>query len=366
MITVTGKNGIKATVLAYSISQAGKRFITWEIEYPRLVLAELNTHRQLSRNSFSSRAVPFLKMIEQLDGEPVRFGANQAGMQDKGEDYSAPIYMSVVDPYEDTEGFPRTHQTHKFSPKELWAKAKEAAIGFAGAFNDAKYHKQVYNRLLEPFQMMKTVLSATEVDNFFWLRDDDAADPTLRELARVMREAMEQATPVGLLAGEWHLPYIVCIRDFERARMQKKPKLMGTFYSGDMEYWMDDTFTQKLTLEEAIKVSCARCAAVSYRNEGYGLEKSLEIYENLVGGERKHASAFEHQGTPAKEAEYGVAYQGGARYKDRANSVNISHWFETWEPGITHVDRQGRLWSGNLQGFIQYRKLIKGECYERE
>ena len=91
MITITGKNGIKATVLAHSITMAGKQMLSWEIEYPRIVLAELNTHRQLSKNSFSSRAVPFLKMIEQLNGEPVRFGANQAGMQDKGEDFDAPM-----------------------------------------------------------------------------------------------------------------------------------------------------------------------------------------------------------------------------------------------------------------------------------
>jgi thymidylate synthase ThyX len=351
MITVTGKNGIKATVLAYSISQAGKKFITWEIEYPRLVLAELNTHRQLSRNSFSSRAVPFLKMIEQLDGEPVRFGANQAGMQDKGEDYNEPVaWFGNDDAGNVVEA--------KFGPRSMWKVAKKIAVALAKAFYEAGYHKQVYNRLLEPFQMMKTVLSATEIDNFFWLRDDDAADPTLRELARVMREAMEASTPRGLQAGEWHLPYIVCVRDFERARVKDRPKLMGTFYSGVMEYWMDDTFTQKLTLEEAIKVSCARCAAVSYRNEGYGLEKSLEIYENLVGGDKKHASAFEHCATPMASPVV------GDKTRPLVPVLNVPQFPDTWEPGVTHLDRNRRLWSGNLQGWVQYRKLIPGECYK--
>lgn len=319
MKTVVGLNGIKATVLAYSITQAGKKLPTWEIEYPRLILAELNTHRQLSRNSFSSRAVPFLKMLEQLNGEPVRFGANQPGMQDKGEHFDAPVKFGKF----------------RFTPKQAWAKAKELAISIAEGFYEAGYHKQIYNRLLEPWQMQKSVVSATEIDNFFWLRDDDAADPTLHELARVMRQAMEEATPELLMPGEWHLPYIDIVR------------------TGEMRGYAitsETGVTTFLNVEEAIRVSCARCAAVSYRNEGYGLAKSLEIYENLIGGVRKHASAFEHCATPMQEM-------------DRDRALNVPTWFETWEHGITHVTRDSKLWSGNFCGWIQFRKTIPGECY---
>lgn len=327
MVTITGKNGIKATILAYSISLAGKHMITWEIEYPRLILAELNTHRQLSRNSFSSRAVPFLKMLEQLTGEPVRFGANQAGMQDAGVDFETVVDIG-----------PSMGLKHPFAagPKKAWLHAKTIAITIAKAFYTAGYHKQVYNRLLEPFQMMKTVLSATEVDNFFWLRDDDAADPTLRELARVMKEAMEASEPVLLQPGDWHLPYIECFA--------------GEYALSDEDY-TDGKF---ISLEDAIKVSCARCAAVSYRNEGYDLTKSLEVYDRLVGDERKHASAFEHQATPITDT---------GEVDDIRDAINVYDNPDTWEEGITHMDRQGKLWSGNLQGWIQYRKLIPGECY---
>ena len=112
-----------------------------------------------------------------------------------------------------------------------------------------------------------------------------------------------------------------------------------------------------LSVDEAIKISCARCAAVSYRNEGYGLEKSIEVYDRLVGDERKHASAFEHCATPMREWGY---YKG--EYTDyQQNNAWVPF---TWEEGITHVDRQGNLWSGNLKGWRQYRKLIKGENYE--
>lgn len=324
MITIHGLNGIKATVLAHSITKLGKMLITWEIEYPRLILAELNTHRQLSRNSYSSRAVPFLKMLEQLNGEPVRFGANQPGMQDKGEDFNAPVIFGE----------------YQLNPKNAWWKAKHLAITVAKAFYEAGYHKQVYNRLLEAWQMQKTVLSATEVDNFFWLRDDDAADPTIRELSRVMKEAMDSSVPEVLQPGEWHLPYIKWLRsghdDAQRFFIER-----------------DDGVDAPITLEEAIKVSCARCAAVSYRNEGYDLAKSIEVYDRLVAGERKHASAFEHCATPMQKGYFGHSLP----------SINISCMPTTWEPGITHMDRQENLWSGNFQGWIQYRKLIPGECY---
>lgn len=343
-ITIEGKYGIKATVLAYSINEMGQKFITWEIEYPRLVLAELNTHRMLSKNSFSSRAVPFLKMLEQLDGRPVRFGANQAGMQDQGEDYDALVESEPEGGY--CFGDPCNYVTNV----EAWEEAKEDAVKWAQRFYEAKYHKQVYNRLLEPFQMMKTVISGTETDNFFWLRDDDAADPSLHELARVMKEAKDASKPELLKAGEWHLPYV----DYFQTVIgytEDDQLIMGPreYFLGDIQ---GDDF-QPITLEQAIKVSCARCAAVSYRNEGYGLEKSLEVYDRLVGDERKHASAFEHCATPMKA----YAYYG------QCVEVNEPSDPTTWEPGITHMDRQGNLWSGNLKGFIQYRKLIPGENY---
>lgn len=332
MTTVEGKFGIKATVLADSVSPSGERFTTYEIEYPRIILAELNTHRMLSKNSFSSRAVPFKKMLDNLRGRPVRFGANQAGMQDSGEHSTAIDIGKAM-------GF-----NHLFnaSPDVAWDVAKDSAIDFARAFSDAGYHKQVFNRLLEPWQMMKTVISGTEWANFGWLRDHQAADPTFEELARVIREARDQSTPKLLQPGEWHLPYI------DIAVCGETGEFWGyllTDENGDV--------VQSLTTDEAIKISCARCAAVSYRNEGYGLEKSLEVYENLVGSDRKHASAFEHCATPMEPhtSDFGVV-------------INHPKAFDSWQEGITHVDRNGQLWSGNLKGWIQFRKLIPGENYE--
>lgn len=341
MITVVGKYGIKATILAHSISKAGIQFVTYEIEYPRLILAETNTHRGLSKNSSSSRAIPFEKMLKQLVARPVRFGQANKGMQDKGEDFNALV--------------------GGYSPEDAWENAKEEAVRIATQYYTAGYHKQIYNRLTEPFQIMKTVISGTEWGNFFWLRNHDAADPTIAELARVMWEARQLSEGMVLEAGEWHLPYLDTYRDDE-----------GVLHYGD---WVDSGWVEdgnpvlefeEYDLEDAIKISCARCAAVSFRNVEYDLTKSKEVYDRLVGDDRKHASAFEHCATPMKESssEYiGDNPDEPEVFDDVWLDVNIPQNPNTWEEGISHMDRNYQLWSGNLRGFIQYRKLIKGENY---
>jgi hypothetical protein len=310
MIIVEGQFGTKAKILADSISPAGIRFTTFQIEYPRIILAELNTHRMLAKNSASSRAIPFKKMVEQLTGRPVRFGAANKGMADAG---------------------PHDALINGYTAEQWWDLAKLSATRFSDEFHEAGFAKQIYNRLTEPFQMMRTVLSGTEFDNFFWLRNHEAADPTLHELARVMWEARQQSVPVLLQPGEWHLPYV--------------PTLVSSDGSGAFYYLNDDDVgtTGHIPLEQARKVSSARCAAVSFRNIDYGLEKCIEVYDRLVGDDRKHASAFEHQATPAKHNKCIVGQP------------------DAWEEGISHMDRDYQLWSGPLRGWVQYRKLIPGE-----
>lgn len=337
MITIIGKSGIKATVLSDSISEQGIRILTFEIQYPRLVLSEMNTHRVLSKNSASSRAIPFNKMVSQLNGLPVRFGAANPGMQDTGEDFDKLIEGRCVNEYEtETTGCTAFYQG--LESDAAWEMAKIDAVFWSEAFFKAGYHKQVYNRLTEPFQMMKTVISGTEWSNFFWLRDDGMADPTLAELARCMREAKDASTPILLLAGQWHLPYMDWV--------------FSNGWTGEQIFYLKDS-QQIISLEEAIKVSCARCAAVSYRNEDYGLAKSVELYERLVGSDKKHASALEHCATPMEDRKSISTFS--------KNWINIQESPWTWQNGISHMDKNGQLWSGNIKGWIQHRKTIDGE-----
>ena len=360
---IVGKYGIRAKVLKKSMSSVtGLVFKTFEVEYPRIILAELNTHRMLSKNSASSRAIPFKKMLEQLHGRPVRFGEVNSGMQDKGENYSASVAIqnnlwAMFDAYlyDHVPGATLSDcisddgKRLEVSPETAWEFNKYLTTSMSEAFYNARYHKQVYNRLTESSQMMKTVISGTEWDNFFWLRDHEAADPTIAELARVMREADEETGTGILRPDEWHLPYISTYRDGE-----------GTLIYGD---WTNEEDPIRggfirYQLDDAIKISCARCAAVSFRNVDYDLKKSLEVYERLVGDERKHASAFEHCATPMKDVQEELFGAGLV--------VNSPSFPETWEEGITHMDQQGNLWSGNLKGWRQYRKLISGENYVGE
>lgn len=335
MIEVKGKANIVARVIADSISEQGVRLTTWEVEYPRLIHSELMTHRMFSRNAASSRAIPFAKMVEQLNGRPVRFGANQSGMQDTGEDHVEGVLGWPVE-YDGNSGSPL------WNPEEAWNEAKEHAAYFAEQFKDAGYHKQISGRLTEPFQMMKTIISATETANFFWLRDDEAADPSIAELARCMKESYERSEPELLKVGEYHVPYVII------SRLWPEGKRCYLIEVGDGDW-------DELTSEEAIKVSCARCAAVSYRNEGYGLEKSLEVYERLLGSDKKHASAFEHVASPMQASDW--------NYSPNVDTVNDPKFSSTWEVGVSHADREGNLWSGNFKGWIQYRKTIYGENY---
>lgn len=339
-IVVEGKAGIRVEVVLDSISEAGKRITTFLVDHPRIVHAEELKHRMFSFSAASSRAIPFNKMTEQLTGKPVRFGGAQAGMQDNGE-HDSVVYCDYN--FNGVVG--------EFTKEAAWQSAKQDAVKWAKAFADAGFHKQVYNRLTEPFQMIRVLVTATETDNFFWLRNDAAADPTLQEQARCMYEAMQQSEPTVLKAGEWHLPFV------EYMNTLKEFDADDNIIWGDQEFYVgsfEDNTVKMLTLDEAIKVSCARCAAISFRNTDYDLEKSLQVYDRLVNGDKVHAGALEHCASPMEDE-----YEGSPCGPD----VNISLEPHTWQEGISHMDKQGNLWSGNFKGWIQFRKTIPNECY---
>ena len=323
-------NLISVKIVADSISHSGIRIITFELEYPRIIHSELMTHRLLSRNAMSSRAIPIKKMIEQVQQNPampVKFGKNQPGMQDAGE-HSAQL----------GDGY---------SAEEWWKLAGLSAARFAAEFADAGYHKQIANRLLEPYQRMKTVVTATDWNNFFWLRVDPDADPTIYELAKAMKEASDNSIPDPLEPGQWHTPYVDHVYGFEDIDDKECAVFEG--------YCVLDEENKPvmLTLEEALAISASCCAQVSYRVLNTSKEKALDIYEKLVSGNKVHASPFEHQATPMAE------------YREIENSdyltvghINFPRDPSSWEEGITHADRQGQLWSGNLRGWRQHRQLV--------
>lgn len=244
---------IYAKIIADSINSTGQRLTTLELNYPRFIHGELLTHRALSRNSMSSRAIPIAKMIEQVRNDPVipiHWGMNQPGMQAKDEI--------------DNKAIARVH----------WRVAANSAADHAESMAKLGLHKQVVNRILEPFQWMRTIVSATEWSNFFSLRIHPDAEPHIYALAIAMRDAMEASRPVlrvddSLFERSWHLPYVT---QYEREFLDEPGILC--------------------------KISAARCARVSYLTHcgaSPSVDADLALYERLAGSVPIHASPLEHQ-----------------------------------------------------------------------
>lgn len=339
-----GKGGISAQIVADSVSDVnGQRITTIELVYHRFIHGELMTHRMFSRNAMSSRAIPVERMINLVESSPavpIHWGAKQAGMQ-ATEECNNPIQV----------GFDiRADVPYMSSREGAWRLALGDATSHARNFNKAGYHKQVVNRLLEPFQMMKTLVTFTESDNFFHLRDHADAEPHIQELARVMKQAMQDSEPEVLQAGQWHLPYV---------------EIISGHHSGEREYAIYNEDTKQhtmLTLEEALKVSASCSAQISYRRNDQSLEKALDIYTKLVDSEPCHSSAFEHAATPIGKYEYEFSNINANTTKH----INSAEKAYTWQKGVTHCDKQGNLWSGNFKGFVQYRQLIPNNVYNGE
>jgi len=282
---------IQAKVIADSISEGGVRITTLQLVYPRFIHAEFMTHRVFSRNASSSRAIPVKKMLKDIwsnPAMPVHWGSNKPGMQAGEELKGFKLYMA----------------------KSLWKAASKAACVYAWSMMRLGVHKQVSNRVLEPFQHIHVIVTATEWDNFFDLRAHEAAQPEIQELAYTILGAMESSTPQRLKEYHWHLPYL------------SKDEINTFKWTGQMD--------------TALKISAARCARVSYmKHDGTApsVKDDLELYGQLmirpftdkrgtVYGEDSpiHASPVEHQARPAESRDE---------------------------------------WSGNFRGWIQNRKLIE-------
>lgn len=247
--------GVSAKIIKDSVNAlTGDRLTTMEIELHRFILPEFNTHRKNSRNFQSSRALPLSKQRSLILAEPavpVFWGKNQPGM----------VANEELD--EDT----------REKAEALWFQALGQMSRIHAEMEELGVHKQIANRILEPFMYTKGLVTATTegYEHFFYLRCHRDAQPEIQALANAMRDAYNSSMPVALNAGEWHLPY-VDIDDYD-------------------------------SIETAIKVSVSCCAQVSYRNLDTSVDKALKIYDmlNLNKGTENpsHASPCEHQAKAA-------------------------------------------------------------------
>lgn len=302
----------EAKILADSISPAGHRITTFEVTFPRIVLAEFNTHRVLSRNSASSRAIPVAKKIAAVEADPfvpATFVRNQAGMQAIGELEGGELGAAFLN----------------------WNAAKLAALKFAAALAGNGVHKALANRVLEPFSWHTVIVTATDWENFFNLRCHPNAQAEIRTVAEMMRDLYQTCTPRPVNYGEWHLPLV------ERVPLNTTA---GNEQDVGEAYWL------RANGFDPAKISAARCARVSYlTHDGkHDPKADLDLYEKLASN--GHMSPLEHPARPMTAREQKLFRQDGLEWNGRE-----------WSPN-------GRVtyYLGNANGWVQLRKLIPGEA----
>lgn len=259
--------GFDVKILADSVNPVGDRLVTFELTYPRFIHAELLTHRMMSRNSASSRAIPVEKMLERIVNDPVmpiHWGKNQRGM-------SADVEINLEE---------------QAKANELWLEARNAAVRYAQELGVLGIHKQITNRIVEPWMWITVIASMTSFEHFKRLRVHPAAEPHFQKLAGMMCDSYYGHEPKQLQAGDWHLPLL-------------KP---GT----DDDHLDEDT---------AKKVSTGRCARVSYLTHHGTRDISADIglHNDLLGN--GHWSPFEHPAQACAASDRYGNYTGFIPYR---------------------------------------------------
>lgn len=249
-LSFASQSTIRAKVICDSVNPLGVRLTTMEWTYPRCIHSEIMTHRMFSKNSASSRAIPMAKMIERVETNPffpIHWGKNEKGMQANEE----------------------LAESQKLLAAQRWLEARDAAVDKAKALAEIGIHKQIGNRLLEPWMWITIIISGTQWENLFALRCHKAAEPHFQDLAFKARDAYDKSKPQPLRLDEWHLP------------------LFG--FPGDEE----------IPNYQRPMVSAGRCARVSYlTHDGVrDPQKDIDLYNQLSGSVPLHASPLEH---PAK------------------------------------------------------------------
>jgi hypothetical protein len=324
---------IKAKVIADSTNSQGDRITTMVVTFPRFILAETNTHRMLSRNSASSRAIPYAKMLKSVLQNPfipIAWQADHKGMQGSA-------YLG---------------RFKSFLAKQGWLTARNFAVAFSWILSKINVTKQLCNRLLEPFMYHTVIITATDWGNFFHLRcpkyeilsntyrskkdaikdnennyyklnnvldkewlnyNKGQAEIHMMALAEAMWDVYNESTPNKLEEGEWHIPY--------------GDKINGHYVDNTLGYkdLNEKEFIEKITPLK-IKIATARCARVSYtvvgeENKVDNYENDIKLHDRLASS--GHWSPFEHCAQAINSRNYSGNFKGFTQYRKMFNNENI-------------------------------------------
>lgn len=298
-------------ILKDSLHPQGYRFRTFLLSFPKTILAELNTHRQLVRNVASSRAIPTAKYIENILANTYipPFTKNQSGMQGDLLDEESEQYVLA---------------------KERWELALQNAIEDVLYLKQLQIHKQDVNRLLDPFANVSVVLSGTdtEFDHFFALRNTVDTQPIFSQIAEEMYDLYKTNIPQELDYGEWHVPF-------------------------------DSYMYQAITEHEKLKVAIARIARVSYENhyKEFNVDSDLNLYNSLV--KDRHLTPLEHVAKVVRVNEDDDLYfidRYGEEYNVPAELIG----------NFSLTNNKSLVWTRQYKGFYTYRHIIEDRNYDTE
>jgi len=265
-----------ARIIADSVAPAGQRMVTFEVKTHRFTLAEWNTHTLFSRNSESSRAVPYhIKRANMLRNPayPLLWGTEKPGMQagppmsPKDEAAAREIWTEAM-----LDAVHHADELTHFIPDD---EEGERDLDFWPWETEEALHKSVANRLIEPFAWHTITLTAVDFEGFFIQRSEHRTDMAQKEIsvvATMMEDLYGSSTPRALSIGDWHKPYV-------------RPE-------------EEDEFE----IKDQLRLSTARCARTSYLTHG-GLrevEGDFNLYNRLSTSRPAHGSPFQHPATPAE------------------------------------------------------------------
>ncbi len=368
---------ISAQVVADSLSPQGDRLTSLLITFPRIILAEVNTHRMLSKNTSSSRAIPFKKMVESVENDPfipIAWQKPHKGMQ--GTEYYDHTLTEEVGEL-DYKNLPRR-----------WLRARDTAVSMAKIMVDERGNmpitKQLANRLLEPFMWTTMLITGSKEgwDNFFKLRCPQYVSPVdihfkhkskkdviaahsnpinlekfknftdlewlkinkgqaeihMMALAEAIYDAMNESKPTQLKSGEWHIPFE------DKLNKEKISELEDNFNHSDLDQW-----------EIPVKISTAMAARTSYTVVGdekeINYQRMIELHDRLIAQNPPHSSPMEHCAKAMSDEEY-ESFRKGKHEVTLMDNTENQYWF-------IEDDSGEKGWCRNFKGFIQYRHLIE-------
>lgn len=356
---------ISVKILADSISPLGKRLVTREWKYPRNIHAEVLTHKMLSRNSASSRAIPTDKLVQSVIDDPFvpkYIGANQRGMQAGDE----------------------LDENQKKMARALWLTGRDSAVETARQLLALGIHKQVVNRIIEPWMWITVIVSATENENLWGLRCHKDAEPHFQELAYMDRDAVMASTPRQLKDGQWHTP-LAPIDDDDVHAISRYVALATTSADervglGLRALLVDDTseiidqipgLADKLqtSMEQTmLKISVGRCARVSYLTHGglRAIDEDIALHDRLVVQSPLHASPAEHVAQAMDYPQWFKAtYEDGLPLldvlQDRVLTTRRNGAFTGTLGQLQEEAVLAQMRSGNFLGWRMYRKMLPNE-----